>query len=151
MSDHTIVIIWVMKIFFVQYFWVFLSPLKHPGLGASGQKTNREGAQPISRQLDQSFTEHGPAHPEQDPVFPTASPSHQEGFSSVQFSSVTQSCPTLCDPMNCSTPGLPVYHHLPEFTQTHGHPAISSSVVTFASCPQSLPASESFPMSQLFT
>ena len=40
---------------------------------------------------------------------------------SVQFSSVTQLCPTLCDPMNCSTPGLPVYHQLPEFTQTHVH------------------------------
>ena len=37
----------------------------------------------------------------------------------VKFSSVTQSCPTLCDPMNCSTPSLPVYHHLLEFTQTH--------------------------------
>ena len=40
---------------------------------------------------------------------------------SVQFSSVTQSCPTLCDPMNHSMPGLPVQHHLPEFTQTHIH------------------------------
>ena len=40
---------------------------------------------------------------------------------SVQFSSVTQSCPTLCDPMNCSTPGLPVHHKLPEFNQTHVH------------------------------
>ena len=40
---------------------------------------------------------------------------------SVQFSSVTQSCPTLCDPMSCSTPGLPVHHQLPEFTQTHVH------------------------------
>ena len=39
--------------------------------------------------------------------------------SSVQFSSVAQSCPTLSDPMNCSTPGLPVHHQLPEFTQTH--------------------------------
>ena len=38
-----------------------------------------------------------------------------------QFSSVTQSCLTLCDPMNCSTLGLPVHHHLPEFTQTHVH------------------------------
>ena len=36
-----------------------------------------------------------------------------------QFSSVTQSCLTLCDPMNCSTPSLPVHHQLPEFTQTH--------------------------------
>ena len=40
---------------------------------------------------------------------------------SVQFSSVAQLCPTLCDPMNRSTPGLPVHHHLPEFTQTHIH------------------------------
>ena len=40
---------------------------------------------------------------------------------SVQFSSVTQSCPTLCDPMNRSTPGLPVHYQLPEFTQTHVH------------------------------
>ena len=40
---------------------------------------------------------------------------------SVQFSSVAQSCPTLCDPMNCSTPGLPIHHQLPEFTQTHIH------------------------------
>ena len=40
---------------------------------------------------------------------------------SVQFSSVAQSCPTLCDPMNCSTPGLPVHHQLLEFTQTHVH------------------------------
>ena len=42
-------------------------------------------------------------------------------FTSVQFSSVAQSCPTLCDPMNCSTPGLPVHYQLPEFTQTHVH------------------------------
>ena len=42
-------------------------------------------------------------------------------FSSVQFSSVTQSCLTLCDPMDRSMPGLPVHHHLLEFTQTHVH------------------------------
>ena len=57
--------------------------------------------------------------------------------SSVQFSSVTQSCPTLCDPMNRSPPGLPVHHQLPEFIQTHvhqvgdaiqpSHPLLSSS------------------------
>ena len=41
--------------------------------------------------------------------------------SSVQFSSVPRSCLTLCDPMNHSTPGLPVHHHLPEFNQTHVH------------------------------
>ena len=42
-------------------------------------------------------------------------------FSALQFSSVVQSCPTLCDPMNRSTPGLPVHHQLPESTQTHDH------------------------------
>ena len=42
-------------------------------------------------------------------------------MSSVQFSSVTQSCPTLCEPMDCSTPGFPVHYLLPEFTQTHVH------------------------------
>ena len=39
----------------------------------------------------------------------------------LQFSSITQSCPTLCNPMNHNTPGLPVHHQLPEFTQTHVH------------------------------
>ena len=49
-------------------------------------------------------------------------PCHQSwDILSVQFSSVTQSCPTLCDPINRSTPGLPVYHQVPEFTQTHVH------------------------------
>ena len=42
-------------------------------------------------------------------------------INSVQFSSVAQSCPTLCDPMNRSMPGLPVHHQFPEFTQTHVH------------------------------
>ena len=74
---------------------------------------------------------------------------------SVQFSSVAQSCPTLCDPMNRSTPGLLGYHQLPEFTQTHVHRVSdtiqpSHPVIPFSSCPQSLLASESFPMSQLF-
>ena len=40
---------------------------------------------------------------------------------SLHFSSFTQSCPTLCDPTKCSTPGFPVHHQLPEFTQTHVH------------------------------
>ena len=40
---------------------------------------------------------------------------------SFLFSSVSQSCPTLCDPMDCSTPGLPVHHQLPEFTQSNVH------------------------------
>ena len=74
---------------------------------------------------------------------------------SVWFSSVAQSCLTLCNTMNRSMPGLPVHHQLLEFTQTQcplsrwHYQAISSSVVPFSSCPQSLPASESFPMSQL--
>ena len=42
-------------------------------------------------------------------------------LSPVKFSSVTQSCPTLCDPMDCSMPGLPIHHQLPESTQTHVH------------------------------
>ena len=68
----------------------------------------------------------------------------------VQFSSVAQSCPTLCNPMNHSTPDLPVYHQLLESTQTpvhwvgDNHPAISSSVIYFSSCPQSFLASGSF-------
>ena len=71
------------------------------------------------------------------------------------ISSLAQLCPTLCDPMNCSTPGLPVHHQLPEFTQTHVNwvgDAIQPShpLIPFSSCPQSLPASESFTRSQLF-
>ena len=46
---------------------------------------------------------------------------------SVQFSSVAQLCPILCNPMNCSTPGLPVHHQLPEFTQTRVSDAIQPS------------------------
>ena len=68
--------------------------------------------------------------------------------------SVAQSCPTLCDPMDCSVPGFPVHHQLPKFAQTHVHwlchPTISASVAPFSSCPQSLPASGSFQMSQFF-
>ena len=76
------------------------------------------------------------------------------------MSHVAQSCLTLCDPMNCSTPGFPVHHQLLELTQTHVHwvdaiqwchPTISSCVVPFSFCLQSFSASGSFPMSQLFT
>ena len=74
----------------------------------------------------------------------------------VLFSSVAQSCLTLCDPMDCSTPGLPVHYQHTKSTQTHVHwvlwyhPTISSSVIPFASHLQSFPASGSFQMSQLF-
>ena len=74
---------------------------------------------------------------------------------SVQFSLVAQSCPTLCDPKNRSMPAsLSITNSQSSLRLTSIEsgmpPAISSSVVPFFSCPQSLPASESFPMSQLF-
>ena len=53
----------------------------------------------------------------------------------VQFSSVSQSCSTLCDPVNCSTPGLPVHHQLPEFTQTHVHRSMMPSNHLILCCP----------------
>ena len=71
------------------------------------------------------------------------------------YCSVAQSCLTLCNLMDCSTPGSPVLHHLPELAQIHVHlsqwyhPTILSSVITF-SCLQSFPASGSFQMSRLF-
>ena len=76
---------------------------------------------------------------------------------SVQFSSVAQSCPTLCDPRNCSTLGFPVYHQVPELAQTHvhqvsdaiwpSHPLLSPSPPAFSlSQHQDL-----FPVSQFFT
>ena len=74
----------------------------------------------------------------------------------VQFSSVAQSCLTLCDPMNHSTPGLPVYHQLLEFTQTHVHwvsDAIQPSHPLSSPSPPALNLSYHkglFPMSQLF-
>ena len=74
----------------------------------------------------------------------------KESYDSVQFSSVTQLCPTLCDPMDCSTPGLPVHHQLPELAQTHAHPTILSAVVPFSSHLQSFSASGSFLMSRFF-
>ena len=75
---------------------------------------------------------------------------------SVQFSSVAQSCLTFCDPVNRSTPGLPVHHQLPEFTQTHIHrvsDAIQPShpLSSLLLLPPIFPASESFPKSQLFS
>ena len=64
---------------------------------------------------------------------------------SVQFSSVTQSCPTLCNPMNHSTPGLPVHHKLPEFTQTDVH-RVSDAIQP--SHPLSSPSSPTLNLSQ---
>ena len=66
-------------------------------------------------------------------------------FSSVQFSSVAQSCPTLCDPVDCSTSGLPVHHQFLEFTQTHVH-WVSDAIQP--SHPLSSPSSPTFSLSQ---
>ena len=73
---------------------------------------------------------------------------------SVQFGSVAQSCPTLCNPMNRSTPGFPVHHQFPESTQTMSIESVMPSnhlIFCCPLCPQSFPASGSFQMSQLFT
>ena len=73
----------------------------------------------------------------------------------VQFSSVTQTCLTLCDPMNRSIPGLPVHHHLPEFSQTHVHrvsDAIQPSHPLSSPFPHAPNPSQhqTFPVGQLF-
>ena len=64
---------------------------------------------------------------------------------SVQFSSVAQSCPTLCYPMNRSTPGLPVHHQLSEFTQTHVHQVSDAMQPSY---PLSSPSPPAFNLSQ---
>ena len=75
---------------------------------------------------------------------------------SVQFSSVAQSCLTLCDPMDCSIPVIPVFSPTPRACSNscpsgrRCHPTISSSIIPFSSCLQSFPASGSFQMSQFF-
>ena len=66
-------------------------------------------------------------------------------FTSVQFSSVVQSCPTLCIPMDCSTPGLPVHHQFPKLTQTHVH-WVSDAIQP--SHPLSSPSPPAFNLSQ---
>ena len=78
------------------------------------------------------------------------------GRAMLQFSSVAELCPTLCDPMNRSTPGLPVHHHLPEFTQIHVHrvsDAIQPSHPLLSPSPPAPNPSQhqTFPMGQLFT
>ena len=78
-------------------------------------------------------------------------------WSYVQFSSVAQSCPTLCNPMKCSMPGLPVHHQLPESTQTHVH-RVGDAIQPFHSLSSPSPPAVNvsqhqgfFPVSQLFT
>ena len=71
-------------------------------------------------------------------------------MSSASYCSVTKSCLTLCDPMNRSTPGLPVHHQLPEFTQTHVH-RVSDAIQPSHPLNEMPQEAWSFPMSQLFT
>ena len=87
-------------------------------------------------------------------LFFSSETKHVQG-ESAQFSSVAQSCPALCDPMNRSTPGLLVHHQRPEFTQTHVHrvsDAIQPSHPLLSPSPPALNPSQyqSFPMSQLY-
>ena len=58
----------------------------------------------------------------------------------IQFSLVAQSCPTLCDPMNHSMPGLPVHHQFPEFTQTYVHCVVDAIQPSYPLSSPSLPA-----------
>ena len=70
-------------------------------------------------------------------------------YHSVQFSSITQSCPTLCDPMDCSTPGFPVHHQHPELAQIHVHPVGDDIQHLILCCPLLLPSI--FPSIRVFS
>ena len=76
---------------------------------------------------------------------PCQRPPSEYRFCCVIISSVTQLCPTLCDPMDCSTPGFPVYHQLLELTQSHVH-WVSDAIQP--SCPLSSPSPAAFNLSQ---
>ena len=69
---------------------------------------------------------------------------------SVQFSSVARSCPTLCDPMSCSTPGLLVHHQLPEFIQTHAHRVSDAIQPSYPPSSPSPPAPNPYQHQSLF-
>ena len=129
-----------------------------PRLGRSPGEGNGNPSQysclenPMDRGAWQA-TVHGVARAGHDLATKPAPHSSRGQNSKMSCCSVTQSCPTLCDPMDYSTPGFPVLHYLPEFVPTLVHQvsdAISPSVAPFSSCPQSLLASEFFPMSWLF-
>ena len=100
------------KINFWNSFWLELAGIPRrivPPPGGESKMLSKVGlvGTPMSgAQMSLAFVLKGPA---------TQSAAH------AQFSSVVQLCPTPCDPMNCSTPGLPVHHQLPESTQTHVH------------------------------
>ena len=98
------------------------------GDSSSKQRTNKKNKNPVISRQDCHLTQPCPSEEKQTnknsaQISPYKKLTQTTGptFSSVQFSSITQSRPALCDPMNRNTPGLPVHHHLPEFTQTHVH------------------------------
>ena len=74
----------------------------------------------------------------------------QSHVSSVQFSSVAQSCPTVCNPMDCSTPGLPVHHQLQELTQTHVH-CVSDAIQSSHPLSSLSPPASIFPSIRVFS
>ena len=130
---------------------------KHPRL-----KILLRVTQPICGHKPRSFESRDFAHSPQSPCrsspslnFHSTSLPFYPPFPSCCYCSVAKSCLTLRDPVNCSTPGFPVYHQLPELAQNRWsslwcHPTISSSVIPFSSCLQSFPASGSFLSSQFF-
>ena len=122
---------------------------------APAHVTRSPGARLMSHSPNSRHT--APAHVTQPQLTSRSAGSRHAAPAHVQFSSVAQSCPTLCNHMNRSTPGLPVHHQLPEFTQTHMHTvgdAIQPShPLSSPSPPAPNPSQHQglFPMSQLFT
>jgi len=105
------------SIWFPLWFSIWLLPYsKHAPFSASWEQLGAETPRDLVHLLVLMEPSAG-----QVIVGPHDSPTSEGLISSIQFSSVAQSCPTLCDPMNHSTPGLPVHHQLLEFTQTHDH------------------------------
>ena len=96
---------------------------------------------------------HDWAHAHTHDVAPAVTNLHSVLFHVYLFSSVTHLSPTFCDPMDCSMPGFPVHHQLPELAQTQCslswwcYSIVSSSVIPFSSCLESFPVSGSFPVS----
>ena len=120
MNDHIFLVIWVIKIFLAYFFCVFMPPLLNLFLFC------------WVLTVSVLYCDH--------PLMKRSFDTSNFLLFGYQFSSVDHSCPTLCDPMKCSTPGLPVHHQLPEFTQTHvhgisdafqpSHPLLSSTLYT---------------------
>ena len=133
--------------------WLFVTPLctvayqAPPSMGFSRQEYWSGLRFPSPRDLPNPGIEPGSPAFQADSL--TSEPPGKPMKSLVQFSSAS-----LCNPMDCTMPGFPVYHQLPELTQTHIHrvgDAFSPSIFPFSSHLRSFPESWSFPMSQFFT